>query len=193
MSDETLAVETLAVEKTPQQLEAEKAQKLAEKLERQRIAYEKAMDLFRAASQIKGVQKEIILKSVSGQPGFKFTDEQWKAIVDSQELPAKFVEELRSEQYDFTKKYAEREASEGPSKEDLAGFRNIYDIAFENDVCVNEPLKNAGLALRQGIVAFMEANKAHSALLKTHKLQLMFYMKKLKDEEENTVSEEDTQ
>lgn len=191
MSDEVV------VEKTPEQIEAEKAQKLAEKQERQRIAYEKAMDLFRAASQIKGVQKEIILKSVSGQPGFKFTDEQWKAIVDSQELPAKFVEELRDERYDFTKKYAEREASEGPSKEDMAGFRNIYDIAFENDVCVNEPLRDAGLSLRSGIVEFMKANKAANDLLKGQKLQLMFYMKKLKEEEtpsaEGTVSEEDSQ
>lgn len=191
MSDEVV------VEKTPEQIEAEKAQKLAEKQERQRIAYEKAMDLFRAASQIKGVQKEIILKSVSGQPGFKFTDEQWKAIVDSQELPAKFVEELRDEKYDFTKKYAEREASEGPSKEDMAGFRNIYDIAFENDVCVNEPLRDAGLSLRSGIVEFMKANKAANDLLKGQKLQLMFYMKKLKEEEtpsaEGTVSEEDSQ
>ena len=192
MSDEVV------VEKTPEQIEAEKAaQKLAEKQERQRIAYEKAMDLFRAASQIKGVQKEIILKSVSGQPGFKFTDEQWKAIVDSQELPAKFVEELRDERYDFTKKYAEREASEGPSKEDMAGFRNIYDIAFENDVCVNEPLRAAGLSLRSGIVEFMKANKAANDLLKGQKLQLMFYMKKLKEEEtpsaEGTLTQEDSE
>lgn len=178
--------ETQVVEKTAEQLEAEKAQKAAEKAERQRIAYEKAMDLFRAASQIKGVQRDIILKSVSGQSGFKFTDEQWKVIVDTDQLPAKLVEELRSDKYDFIKKYAEREASEGPTKEDLAGFRNIYDIAFANDVCINEPLRDAGLVLRKGIVEFMEANKGISALLKTHKLQLMFYMKKLKDDESET-------
>ncbi len=184
MSDETKGLEK--AKKTSEQIKAENEQ-------RNKLRVERTLMTLKSAESLKGDMRTMLLKSISGQTNFMLTKAEWDAIIESKELKPAFVEECLSDKYKLVRVAASRAAGSEREPVDLVGgFRNVTKASVnEEGVVINEVLANAGKRVRAALDAFEKANEEDLKILLASKLELMFYIRAIKEEkkEDNSTTQ----
>lgn len=188
MSDVTNA--TVIAEK-PKKTKEEIA---AENEARNKARVDRTLQTLKSAAAVKEPVRSMLLSAISGQTNFMLTESEWKVVRESKEFKVDFLDEILSGKYNFTRKTATRAGGTKEPIDLVGGFRNVTNASVdETGKIINQKLADAGKRVRTALTEFEEANKADLKLMLDNKLDLMFYIRVIKEEaKDNKESKPET-